>query len=162
MNEPIGRLGSFEPGAGAPHGLGDGVDGLLLADDALVQRVLHVQQALGLLLGDARHGDARPHGHDLGDVLLGDDRACTGLLGLPVAAQLVRWCARSGLRVAQLLGALVLLVVDRRLLLLGDRARAPSGPRLSSGGAELWRRRTRLDASSMRSMALSGRWRSVM
>ncbi len=32
----------------------------------------------------------------------------------------------------------------------------------SSGGAEEWRRRTRLAASSMRSIALSGRWRSVM
>ena len=32
----------------------------------------------------------------------------------------------------------------------------------SSGGADEWRRRTRLEASSMRSMALSGRWRSVM
>ena len=32
----------------------------------------------------------------------------------------------------------------------------------SSGGADEWRRRTRLEASSMRSIALSGRWRSVM
>ncbi len=32
----------------------------------------------------------------------------------------------------------------------------------SAGGADAWRRRTRLAASSMRSMALSGRWRSVM
>ena len=31
-----------------------------------------------------------------------------------------------------------------------------------AGGAEEWRRRTRLAASSMRSIALSGRWRSVM
>ena len=30
------------------------------------------------------------------------------------------------------------------------------------GGAEAYRRRTRLAASSMRSIALSGRWRSVM
>ena len=33
---------------------------------------------------------------------------------------------------------------------------------LAPNGDELWRRRTRLDASSIRSMALSGRWRSVM
>ena len=32
----------------------------------------------------------------------------------------------------------------------------------SGGGADAWRSRTRLAASSMRSIALSGRWRSVM
>ena len=31
-----------------------------------------------------------------------------------------------------------------------------------AGGADAWRRRTRDAASSIRSMALSGRWRSVM
>ena len=97
MNEPMGRLGSFEPGAGAAHGLGDGVDGLVLADDALVQRVLHLQQALRLLLRDARDRDAGPHGHDLGDVLVGHDgasAACAACQSLRSWSMLAR-AARS-------------------------------------------------------------------
>ena len=40
----------LEAGAGAADGLRDDLDRLLLADDALVERVLHVEQPLGLLL----------------------------------------------------------------------------------------------------------------
>ena len=82
-------LGILEPGAGAADGLGDRVDRLVLADDPLVQRVLHVQQPLGLLLGDARDRDAGPHRHDLGDVLFGDLGGVSAWRVLPVAAQLV-------------------------------------------------------------------------
>ncbi len=84
-----GALGVLEAGAGAANGLGDGVDGLVLADDTLVQRVLHLQQPLGLLLGDARDRDAGPQRHDLGDVLVGHLWRLGGQRGLPVAAQLV-------------------------------------------------------------------------
>ena len=111
-------LGILQAGARAADGPRDGVDRLLLPDDTLVERVLHLEQALGLLLRDARHGDAGPERDDLGDVLLGDVRRHRGHLGLPVAAQLVDLGARRGLGVAQLLRALVVLVVDRRLLLL--------------------------------------------
>ena len=59
----------LEPGARPAHGVGDGRDGLVLADDALVQALLHVDE-LGLLaLHEAGHGDARPRGHDAGDVV---------------------------------------------------------------------------------------------
>ena len=50
MNEPIGRFGILEPGARAADGLGDDLDRLLLADDPAVERLLHVEQPLGLLL----------------------------------------------------------------------------------------------------------------
>ena len=43
-NEPIGRRGSFEPGPGAPDRVGHGLDRLVLADDPLVQALLHVDE----------------------------------------------------------------------------------------------------------------------
>src|SRR5260221_403289 len=66
-NRPLGIL---EAGAGAPHRARDGLDRLFLADDALVQALLHLQKASRLFLRDAHDGDARPHRDDLGDDLL--------------------------------------------------------------------------------------------
>ena len=71
MNEPIGRFGSCRPGARAAHGVGDGLDGLLLADDALVQPLLHLVEPRHLALEHLLDGDAGPLGDDGGDVLLG-------------------------------------------------------------------------------------------
>ena len=73
-----GSLGILEPGPGAADGLGDDPDRLLLADDPGVERLLHVQQPLGLLLGDAGDRDAGPHRHDLGDLLFVDHRLLAG------------------------------------------------------------------------------------
>ena len=64
-----GPLGVAEAGAGATDGVGHGDDGLLLADDALVQPILHVEQPLGLLLQELTGGDAGPLGDELGYVL---------------------------------------------------------------------------------------------
>ena len=71
-NEPMGRLGSCRPGARAADGVGDGVDGLVLADDALVQALLHVEELLHLALEHLGDGDAGPLGDDRRDVLVGD------------------------------------------------------------------------------------------
>ena len=38
----------FEPGARAPHRLGDGLDGFLLADNDLLEFLFHLEQALRL------------------------------------------------------------------------------------------------------------------
>ena len=62
----------LEAGAGAADGLADGLDGVLLADDPLVQLVLHAEELLGLLLGELVDGDAGPDREDLGDGLLVD------------------------------------------------------------------------------------------
>ena len=59
----------FQSGPGPAHGLGDGLDRLFLADDALVHHPFHLQQALALLAGDAADRHARPHRDHLGDVL---------------------------------------------------------------------------------------------
>src|ERR671916_394757 len=58
-----------EPGAGASYGFGHRLEGLFLADDALVELAFQAQQALTLLLGELAHRDAGGPGDDLGDVL---------------------------------------------------------------------------------------------
>ena len=68
-DRPVGIL---EPGAGAAKRVRDGLDRRVLADHALVQALLHVDQLLGLALEQARDGDARPRGDDGGDVVLVD------------------------------------------------------------------------------------------
>ena len=120
MNEPIGRLGSLSPARARRTALEIDVDRLLLADHPVVERVLHVQQALGLLLGDPRDRDAGPHRDDLGDLLLTDRRLLAGHGGLPLGAERIDLLLGGRLGLAQRRGFLVLLVVDRRVLLLGD------------------------------------------
>ena len=73
-----------------------------------------------LLLGDPGDRDAGPHRDDLGDLLLVDRRLVARDLGLPLGPLGVDGLARGRLRLAQGRRLLVLLVVDRRVLLLGD------------------------------------------
>src|SRR4051794_14694061 len=113
-------LGVLEPGARATDGLRDRRDRLFLTDDPRVERVLHLQKALRLLLGDPGDRDTGPHRHDLGDLLLVDLGRLGGDLRLPVAAQLLDGLARSRLLLAKRRGLLVLLRVDRGVLLLRD------------------------------------------
>ena len=65
-------LGVLQPGAGAADRLGDRLDRVLLADDPLVQLVLHAQQPGGLGLGELEHRDAGPVAQHLGDLLVVD------------------------------------------------------------------------------------------
>ena len=158
----MGRLRVLETGAGAADRLADVGDRLVLSDDPPVQGVLHVQEPLGLLLGDPGDRDPGPHRDDVGDVLLGDVREVRVELRPPLRAHPIHVLARGRLAVAQVGRHLVVLAVDRRRpssLVSSSRAFWAS---LISGGDELFRRRTRLAASSMRSTALSGRCRSVM
>ena len=60
----------LQASARAAHGVGHGLDGLLLADEALAEALLHVQEFLALALRQTRCGDARPGRDDLGDVAL--------------------------------------------------------------------------------------------
>ena len=107
----------FQAAATATQALGDGPDGLVLADDALVQLVLHPQQPFGLLALQPRQGHA---GH-LRDHLrhhLGVDHA-VDLLGrvAPLAQHLVL----AGLQVVDLvpqLGGTLVGAAGHRLFLL--------------------------------------------
>src|SRR4029453_9629120 len=91
-------------------------------------------------------------------------------LGLPFRTLRLDRLARGCLFFSEAGGVLVLLVVDRGVLLLCDAVKLLLGLAQGGGGGRVargaragaWRKRTRLPASSMRSMALSGRWRSVM
>ena len=65
-------LGVRQAGARAAQRAGDGLDGLVLADDALVQALLHVDELLDLALEHPADRDPGPARDDLGDVLGGD------------------------------------------------------------------------------------------
>ena len=69
---PAGTLRVLQAGTGTPDRPGERLDGLLLADDALVQLVLHLEQPGGLLLGELHDRDAGRDGEHLGDQLLVD------------------------------------------------------------------------------------------
>src|ERR1017187_6536007 len=53
-------LGVLETRARAAHRLRDDLDGLVLADEPLVDLLLHAEQTRGLLLHEARDGHAGP------------------------------------------------------------------------------------------------------
>ena len=82
-----GPLGILEPGARPADRLADDGDRLLLADDAAVEGILHVEEPLGLLLGDPGDGDPGPHRHDLGDLLLADGGLLPRQAVLPLGPQ---------------------------------------------------------------------------
>src|SRR4051795_8056227 len=137
MNEPVGRFGSFRParerrgkmnGAGrplrvlqararAPDRLRDDLDGGLLADDALVELLLHAHELLGLGLGELEHRDAGPHRDDVGDLLLADrGPLALALAGLPGLLELALLVRQAPLLVAEVGGLLELLRLDGGLL----------------------------------------------
>src|SRR5439155_24412557 len=62
--------GILEAGTRPAHRLRDDLDGIVLADQARMDVVLHPQQAGGLLLDEAWHGYAGPGADNLRDVLL--------------------------------------------------------------------------------------------
>jgi hypothetical protein len=121
-----------------------------------VQLVLHAEQTRGLLLGELEDGDAGPVGQDLGDLLVVDLRDDVQVARLPLLLPLALLREELLLRVAQVRGPLEVLRVDRRLLV------APDVGDLLVELAEIRRMRMRAPASSMRSIALSGRNRSEM
>ena len=57
---PIGRSGSLSPARERRSAFDDGLDRLVLADDAPVQALLHVDELLDLALHEPADGDARP------------------------------------------------------------------------------------------------------
>ncbi len=151
----------LQPGASAAHGLRKGRDRLFLSDDPRVQILFHLEEALRFLAGDPGYRDASPHRHHFGDVFLRDVHLILGVLIFDLL--LLRFDAfRAG---------------DARDRATRRQARSPAPLRPLPDHAESLRDRvfasfrlggaadriirTRLDASSIRSMALSGMKRSV-
>ena len=154
-------LGVLETGARAADGLGHRLDGLVLADDALVQRFFHLEQPLGFFTGDAVDRDAGPHRDDLGDILFGDVDLFLGLLVLELLLLIVDAVTQLALSIAQFGRALEFLSLDRRLPSHAAAMRDPPWHPSGVGGAAELCMRTREAASSIRSIALSGMKRSV-
>ena len=57
----------FQAGAGAADALAHGLDGVFLADDALVELGLHVEEFRRLFFGQFVDRDSRPHAEHVGD-----------------------------------------------------------------------------------------------
>ena len=70
-NEPFGRRGSERPARERRMAFDDDLHRLVLADDALVQRLFHAQQFFLLALEHLRDGNAGPLGNHFGDFLFG-------------------------------------------------------------------------------------------
>ena len=120
-DERAGRaLRVLDPGPRAADRLGHGDDRVVLADDALVQLVLHPHEPLRLGLGQLEDRDARPHRDDVGDLVLAD----LGLLGrlvlAPAVLELALLLRELALLVAEARGLLELLLLDRVFLVLAD------------------------------------------
>ncbi len=66
MNTPIGRRGSVRFGPRRANALGDGVQGVRLADDPLFHLLLEIQHGLDFVGHHAADGDAGPGGDHVG------------------------------------------------------------------------------------------------
>src|SRR3989442_9378470 len=97
---PDRTLGVLQAGPRPPDRAGNRADGVLLAHDALVQRLLHPGELRGFLLLQPRERNAGPAGHDVLDVLLAHDRRLTVLVLLPLPLQLVFTAAEHPLLLA--------------------------------------------------------------
>ena len=109
----MGRWGSDRPDRLRRMALATALDGLVLADDPLVEDLLHADELGHLALHQAGHGDARPPADDLGHVLRVD---------------LLLEHALGGLEVGQLVGGRL-----QGRLQLGDAAVAQAGGGLQVG-----------------------------
>ena len=72
MKLPMGRLGSLKPGAVAPDGVRDQAHGFVLADDAVLQALVHLDQLLDFAFHHAGDRNAGPLGDDAGDIVFVD------------------------------------------------------------------------------------------
>ena len=73
----------LERRAAAAHGLGNGLDGLVLTDDARLEHAFGLQQAAALALGERGNRHARGHGHDVGNLTHVDGERAGVELGGP-------------------------------------------------------------------------------
>ena len=155
-----GPLRVLQAGPGPPDRLGEGLHGLVLTDDPLVQLGLHPQQSRGLLLGQLEDGDSGGRRQDLGDEFLVDLGDHVHVAGLPLLLALGLRGEQLLLRIAERGRLLEVLRVDR-VLLLPTRVGDLLVELRRSGGAVIPSDPGLAPASSIRSIALSGRYRSL-
>mmetsp|Transcript_33134 Transcript_33134/g.72240 ORF Transcript_33134/g.72240 Transcript_33134/m.72240 type:complete len:942 (-) Transcript_33134:128-2953(-) len=121
-----GPVGVLQAHAGAADGASNRDNSVLLADDATVESLLHVQQLGGLVGRHLLDGDAGPASHNLSDVRLGNHGTQAALELSGIALLLAGGDGRDlslelHLAVAELTGLLEVLSTDRRVLLLEER-----------------------------------------
>ena len=114
----------LQAGARAANGARQRRDRLVLRDDALVQRVLHVQQLVAFVLVDRRERHAGPLRDDLVDLGLADDDAARARLDVELLADELQVLARLDFLLAIELRLLEVLLRDRGLHLLDGDADA--------------------------------------
>ena len=112
-----GPLGVLQTHAAAANGLGHGGHGIVLPHHTLVELLLQLQQAHGLILGQAGDGNTGPAGHHLGDVVRGDGAPILGQALAPLVALDVHLLLVVLLDIAQLRGLLEVLGGDGIVLL---------------------------------------------
>ena len=81
-----GPLGVLQTHTAAADGLGHGGHGVVLPHHTLVELLLQLQQAHGLILGQAGDGNTGPAGHHLGDIVRGDGAPILGQALAPLVA----------------------------------------------------------------------------
>ncbi len=99
-------------------------DRAFLADDALVEVLLHAQQLVAFVLIDGRQRHAGPLGDDLVDLLLADGHAARARLDVELLAHELQVLARADFLLAVELRLLEILLRDRVLHLLDGDADA--------------------------------------
>ena len=113
MNEPIGRFGSCRPARARRTAVETAFTGFGLADHALADLLLHLEQLLALAFEHAVDRNAGPARHDLRDVVGGDrlldDGA--GVLALDVLQLLLKL---GDAAIGQFAGLLVLAACAAR------------------------------------------------
>ena len=120
-DEGTGRTARIlEACTGAADGAGDGLDRLVLANDALVQLLFHVEQTVGFLLRQLQHRDAGPVRQNLGDLVLAYLGDFLQVARAPLLFLLCALLAQLALLIAQAGCLLKVLGIDGRFLFLAD------------------------------------------
>ena len=114
-----GAMRRLEAGARAANSAGEGADGLLLRDDALVQLFLDAEQLLRLFFLDAGDGHAGPAGDNILDVLAADN-AGSRVVEVVLVAESAQILALLALLVGVEAGLLELVVGDGRVHAMDD------------------------------------------
>ena len=115
-----GALRVLQPRALTTDRLRQGCDRLFLTDDALVQRLLHEDEAARLLLGELEHRDAGGLGEHLSDQTLVNDGGRRDLTRTPLLLEAQALGKQALLLVAQGCCLLEVLVLGCRFLLLAN------------------------------------------